>query len=65
MNVFARMLVVMRVVLPLVNGRSLNIKSVTYKKKRKRQWLKSYSFISNSNSSILALRTCYIRVLKL
>jgi len=58
MNVFARMLNAMRVVLPLVNGRSLNAKSVVYRRKRRRRWLKSYGFANNNDSFVLRLRIC-------
>jgi len=62
MNVFARMLDAMRVVLPLVNGRSLNAKSVAYKRKRRRRWLKSYGFANNSDSFVPVLKTCCAKV---
>jgi len=59
------MLNVMRVVLPLVNGRSLNAKSVVYKRKRRRRWLKSYGFVNNSDSFVPMLKTCCAKALKL
>ena len=64
MNVFARTLATMWVVLPLLNKRSLNAKSVVCKKRRRRGWLKSYGFANNNDSSILALKTCYAKALK-
>ena len=53
------MLATMQVVLPLLNGRSLNAKSVVYEKRRRRRWLKSYDFANNNDSFVLALKTCY------
>jgi len=47
-----------------LNGRSLNVKSVACKKKRRRRWLKSCGFANNNDSFVLRLRTCYVRALK-
>jgi len=56
------MLNAMQVVLLLLNGRSLNVKSVAYKRKRRRRWLKSYGFANNSDSFVPMLKTCCAKV---